>query len=115
MRVAQARAGRRRAVRREMSAGRRAVVVGVERFGGSEMRATWTKTAVKVVKKKSGAEVVVRDRRVVKRRESGRETVQRGSGAVQWTVGSAVTVKESGKYESKGIESMPWLDEAKYW
>ena len=76
--------------------------------GGSEASPTWKKSPIKILKKKTPGEVVKRDSRIVKVSDT-KSNFQRASFASQ--VMLLWKVNEDGKFESKGMLSIPFLVE----
>jgi hypothetical protein len=74
--------------------------------GGSEASPTWKKSPIKMLKKKTPGEVVKRDSKIVKVSDT-KSNVQRASFASQ--VMFSWKVKDDGKFESKGMLSIPFL------
>jgi hypothetical protein len=79
--------------------------------GGSEASPTWKKSPMNMVKKKTPGEVVKRDNKIVKVSDT-KSNVQRTSFASQVIL--LWKVKDEGKFELKGMLSIPFLLEFRY-
>ena len=74
--------------------------------GGSEARATWKNVPTKTEEKKTGMEVIRREERIVKKRDTARRCQRRSWQRNAFT--PERKLKEDGNVASNIIEEIPW-------